>query len=213
MPKRSRDRKFIPFAKLSRHKRRDAVVRLNWRIRHAAHEPGLSFWTDHYLVDPEDPNRKHGWIDIYFAGLDRCTLWNAEIITTKMAWNDEIRELAFNSAHEQLSASESKLEFSLNFKRTPRRRPNASRTCEWIKPPTISYPQFEGRSFRAECDRLEAHLRATKPMEVKESFTLDRGYAYGIGLHAVVADGHIDQAVVERTIARFQEIGEKDWIF
>ena len=113
--------KFTPFIGLSRHKRRDAVVRLNWRIRSESQEPGLNFWTDHCLIDPADPSRKSSWIDVYFAGLDRSTLWNAEIITTQLAWDDEIHGLAFNTAYQQLTEAERELEFALSFKPVPRK--------------------------------------------------------------------------------------------
>ena len=35
------------------------------------------------LIDPEEPNRIHSWVDVVFAGLHYFTLWNAAFITTE----------------------------------------------------------------------------------------------------------------------------------
>ena len=37
------------------------------------------------------------------------------------------------------------------------------------------------------------------------------GYRYGTGLYAVVQADEINREVIERTIERFREVGEKDW--
>ena len=83
MPNRYHTRKHLPFVELPRHKRRDAVIRLGWKITNQAE--GYPFWTDHSLVDPEDPQRIHQWIAVYFLGADRFTFWNATILTLQLA--------------------------------------------------------------------------------------------------------------------------------
>ena len=47
---------------------------------------------------------------------------------------------------------------------------------------------------------------------INERFVTDRGYVYGIGLHAVVREATLDRAAIERTIQRFRDIGERDWL-
>ena len=204
-----RRKKHVPFVALPLHQRRDAVVRLGWKI--ARQQNGLTFWTDHLLEDPDDPHRTHRWVDVYFLGADRCTLWNAEIITTGTALEDELNGRAFNTAYEQLSPEEIEIEFAMEWKTVPRKHPGAMRMKEWVQRPDRHYPQFEGRTFRQECDWLEAHYRATSPPVMAERFVIDRGYAYGIGLHAVVAETNLDRAAIERTIQRFREVGERNW--
>lgn len=212
MPERFRQRKRAPFVKLSLHERRDAVVRLHWRIaRQAAPEDGCGFWTHHLLEDPDHPGRQHQWVDVYFPGAERHILWNAAFITTQMALEDAISERAFSATHAQLSPEESEREFAMEWRSLPRRRPGEMRMSEWVQRPDIHYPQFDGRSFREECDRLEAHVRATDPPRVGESFTTDRSYTYGIGLHATVAEANLDRSAIERTILRFRQLGERDW--
>lgn len=209
MPDRFHTKKHAPFVELPRHKRRNAVVRLGWKI--ARQTDGQDFWTDHLLEDPEDPHRIHRWVDVYFLGTDRLTLWNAEFITTALAVEDEIRERSFQAAYAQLSPEEVANEFALEWETVPRKRPGVMRMKELVQRPVRHYPQFDGRTFRQECDRLEAHYMATSAPVVAERFVIDRSYAYGIGLHAVVAENNLNRAAIERTIQRFRELGEKDW--
>ena len=212
MPKRHRQRKHQPFVSLSQHQRRDAVVQLKWRIDRNAVQTGIGdFWTYHLLQDPDDPTRTFQWIDIYFLGRDRCTLWNAAIVTTALAQQDAMRSRAFDATWAQLSELEQAAESAIEFKPVPRKRPSDVRCHEWVRRPDNRYPQFEGRTFDEECDRLEAHIEATSPPVIGESFTVDRSYAYGIGLQVTVAEDHLDRAAIERTIARFRDLGEQDW--
>jgi hypothetical protein len=199
----------LPFVELPRHKRRDAVIQLGWKIARQAED--CPFWTDHLLVDPEDPHRIHRWIDVYFLGADPFTFWNATIVTLELARQDELQDRSFKLAHAQLSAEEIEREFAIETISVPRTRPGQVRSRLWIQQPKQCYPQFDERTFHAECERLEAHLLATDPPTIHESFTLDRGYAYGVGLHAVVDEATLDGAAVERCIDRFREHGERDW--
>lgn len=209
MPNRYHTRKHLPFVELPRHKRRHAVIQLGWKIARQAE--GYPFWTDHLLVDPEDPQRVHHWIDVYFLGADRFTFWNATIVTLQLAQQDELRDRSFRLAYDQLSADEIKREFAIETISVPRTRPGQMRSRQWIQQPKQCYPQFEGRTFHEECERLEAKFLATDPPDIRESFAADRGYAYGVGLHAVVDEPTLDRAAVERCIQRFRDLGERDW--
>ena len=209
MPNRYHTRKHLPFVELPRHKRRDAVIRLGWKITDQA--KGYPFWTDHSLVDPEDPQRIHQWIAVYFLGADRFTFWNATIVTLQLARQDELQNRSFKLAYDQLSAEETEREFAIETVNVPRTRPGQVRSRLWIQQPKQCYPQFERRTFHAECERLEAHLLATDPPDIRESFAIDRDYAYGVGLDAVVDESTLDRAAVERWIQRFRDLGERNW--
>jgi hypothetical protein len=209
MPDRFHTKRHVPFVALPRHKRRNVVVRLGWKI--ARQTDGQTFWTDHLLEDPEDPHHTHRWVDVYFLGADRFTLWNAEFVTTALAAEDEISERSFQAAYAQLSPEEIANEFAMEWETVPRKHPGAMRAKRMVFRPARHYPQFDGRTFAEECDRLEAHYMATSPPVIAERFVIDRSYAYGIGLHAVVAEDNLDRAAIERTIQRFRELGEKDW--
>ena len=199
----------MPFVELPRHKRRDAVIRLGWKITNQAE--GYPFWTDHSLVDPEDPQHIHQWIAVYFLGADRFTFWNATIVTLQLARQDELQNRSFQLAYDQLSAEELKREFAIETVNVPPTRPGQVRSRLWIQQPKQCYPQFERRTFHAECERLKAPLLATDPPDIRESFAIDRDYAYGVGLDAVVDESTLDRAAVERCIQRFRDLGERNW--
>jgi hypothetical protein len=210
MPTRFRTQKPAPFATLARNKRRNAVVRLGWKIARLG--GGREFWTDHLMDDPADPQHVHHWVDLCFLGTDRFTLWNAEFITTQVALQDAVHDRAFNAVYAQLSPEDIAQEFAMSWQSVPRKHPAAERTKVWLPQPDRLYPQFEGRSFNQECDQLEAHYLATDPPAVGEKFTLDHRYRYGIGLQAVVDEANLDVAAIERTIQRFRDVGEQDWL-
>ena len=212
MPNRFNQRKHIAFTALPRHKQRNAVARLGWKIQRSAIQTGITeFWTDELLEDPSEPERQHQWTDVYFLGRDRFTLWNAEIITTKLALDDAIRERAFTASWARLSTDEQTRQSSFETIAVPRKRAGGMRLREWVRQPDVHYPQFDMRTFNQECERLETDIRATEPPEIGESFTTDHQYAYGIGLHAVVAETNINHDAIVRTIQRFRDVGERDW--
>ena len=209
MSDRFRTRKHVQFVELPRHKRRSAVVHLGLQIAQRA--DGVGFWTDHLLEDPDHPHHVHRWVDVTFLGADRFTLWNAEFITTQMALEDAVHARAFSETDALLSAEESETEFKWEWKSVPLKRPGGLRSKELVQKPDHHYSQFEGRTFRQESERLEALYLASAAPVITERFEIDRGYAYGIGLHAVVSEVSLDRAAIERTIQRFRDGGERAW--
>ena len=67
---------------------------------HAHHAGSTLFDSHHLLIDPEEPNCLHIWVDVVFASLDSIALWNAAFITTAMAKSD----LASSQACDQIDA-------------------------------------------------------------------------------------------------------------
>ncbi|HFF3441549.1 TPA: hypothetical protein ACGCNS_003010 [Escherichia coli] len=53
-------------------------------------------------------------MDIFFPGLDSAVLWNAEIITTQVAFRNANYSRAFGEAYEMLSEQEREDEFKIN---------------------------------------------------------------------------------------------------
>ena len=45
-----------------------------------------------------------------------------------------------------------------------------------------------------------------------ERFEIQRGYAYGVRLHAVVDVATLDAAAIDQTIARFGALVETNWV-
>jgi hypothetical protein len=211
MPSRPSRRAIEPFSSLPRHRRRSKVIQLQARmLRHAGYTGSVLFDSHHLLIDPDEPERIHEWVDIVFPGMDRFTLWKAEFITTQLAK----RDLARHQAHEQITArlAQADLEYESGWttKLIPRKRPGEMRMYSVEFAPEKRYEVLNGQTYRAACDALEEQLMQSLPTP-PESFKIDRGYAYGIGLHAVVNVTTLDAAAIEQTIARFCALGERDW--
>jgi hypothetical protein len=99
--------KTTAFVELARHRRRTAVRKLQADIlKHAAQTGSALFYTHHLLEDPLEPGRAHPWVDVYFLGKDRFTLWNAEFITPQVALHDLAFERAYHEIYEQQGISQ-----------------------------------------------------------------------------------------------------------
>ena len=96
--------KHRPFISLSRRQRRKKVIELKNRIYRERHRCGGMFYDDcdiqHYQNNPDSI---WAWSDIYFVGRDPADLWNAEIITAKLMFQDAVHHRAFNEAWAMLS--------------------------------------------------------------------------------------------------------------
>ena len=77
-----------PFSSLPRHKRSDEVIRLKGKMRRDAAEYGGRFTSHLVLNEPGRPDLYNQWFDFYFPGMDRFTIWNAEIVTARQAFWD-----------------------------------------------------------------------------------------------------------------------------
>ena len=77
--------------------------------------------------------------------------------------------------------------------------------------PEKHYDCLDGQTYSQAREALEKTLMqslTTPP----ERFEIQRGYAYGIGLHAVMDVATFDAAAIEQTIGRFRALGEKSWV-
>lgn len=213
MPSRSSsDRARRPFVTLPRHRKRSLVIQLQGRMLRNAHYTGSALFDSHHLlIDPDEPNRVHTWVDVVFPGLDRFTLWNAAFITTDMAKSD----LASEQAHEQISARLAAANETYETRWTkhliPRKRAGEQRMYRMAFAPENHYGCLEGQTYSQACEALEQSLMQSLPTPPAR-FEIDRNYAYGIRLHAVVNVANLDAAAIEQTIARFRTLGETNWV-
>lgn len=212
MPDRSSSRLAIrPFVSLPRHLRRSLVIRLQGRMLRNAHYTGSTlFYSDHLLIDPEEPNRLHTWVDVVFPGLDRFTLWNAAFITTEMAKSDLAREQAYEQLNARLAAANETYESRWTTHLIPRKRADEQRMYRMEFAPEKHYDCLGGQTYSQAREALEKTLMQTLPTP-SERFDIDRKYAYGVGLNAVVNVATLDAAAIEQTIARFRALGERSW--
>lgn len=91
-------KKFTPFSKLSRHKKRDAYIRLRKKIQQTAKDYGQNFTSNLVLNEPGRPSLFNQWFDFYFLGLDGVTIWNTVLYTANEAYWNAIGDLAFEEA-------------------------------------------------------------------------------------------------------------------
>jgi hypothetical protein len=213
MPDRSSSRRAIrPFMSLPRHRRRSAVIALHGRmLRHAYYTGSTLFDSNQLSMDPEEPDRLHTWVDIVFPGLDRFMLWNAELITTEMAKHDLASSRADDEMSAKLEAAGEVYEPRMTSHLIPRKRPGAPRMYRVEFAPEKHYDCLDGQTYAQAREALEAELMRSLPTP-PERFEIDRGYAYGIGLHAVINVKTFDTLAIEQTITLFRELGEKNWL-
>ena len=77
--------------------------------------------------------------------------------------------------------------------------------------PEKHYDCQDGQTYSKARKALEKTL-IQRLLAPPERFDIDRKYAYGIRLHAVVNVTNLDAAAIEQTIARFRALGETDWV-
>ena len=201
-----------PFVSLPRHKRSDEVIRLKGRMRRDAAEYGGRFTSRLVLNEPGRPDLYNQWFDFYFPGMDRFTIWNAEIVTARQAFWDASHHEAFSRAYAALGDADLDREAKLEFEPADVSRTGKVLTHRMVKREPVRYAQFDGRTLSEQIDLLETAIIRDEPPVIYESFKLDRNYAYGIGLRIVQDVEVIHQAAIEVAIDRFLAIGETDWV-
>lgn len=212
MPRRSSSRSTIrSFVSLPRHRRRSLVIRLQSRMRRAHYTGSTLFDSHHLLIGPDEPNRLHTWVDVVFPGLDRFTLWNAAFITTEMAKSDLASEQAYDQINARLAAANETYESRWTSHLIPRKRAGEQRMYRMEFAPEKHYDCLDGQTYLQAREALEKTLMVSLPTQ-PERFDIDRKYAYGIGLHAVVDVATLDAVAIEQTIVRFRALGEKSWV-
>jgi hypothetical protein len=204
-------KRHIPFVTLPRHKRADAVISLKGNMRRNAAVYGGKFSSHLVLDEPRRPDLYNQWFDFYFPGTDRFTLWNADIGTARRTFWEAAHEMAFERTADALTLQELELETRMEFEPAEKSRTGKVLTWTLGEREPVRYAQFGGLTFSEQTAKLEAEIIRDAPPIIHESFTLDRSYAYGIGLHIVLDVDVINKAAIECAIDRFLAEGETDW--
>ena len=203
-----RNYKWIPHSRLSRRKQRDVFIRLRQKIRNEAADYGGQFTSHLVLDEPDRPAIFNQLADIYFLGSDGLTIWNASIVTAVLEFWNSCEEMAHERAWEMLTPEEQSAEADMKFEPIVHKGRRMYRLL--LKPETV-YDKFQGLTYREYQDKLSEEIIKNEPPKVFESFSTDRSYRYGIGLHVVIHSEEINRATIEETIHHFRTIGEKDW--
>ena len=204
-----RHKKWSPYSRLPRRKRRDAFVRLRQKIRFNDTVYGGQFTSDQVLDEPGRPALYNQWADFYFLGSDGLTIWNAAIVTAVLEFWDKAEDMAHSRAWEMLTPQEQSAEAEMKFEPIWK---SGRRMFRLLEKPKKIYDKFEGLTYREYWDKLTGEIIRNEPPEVFESFKTDRSYRYGIGLKMIIHVGEINRSTIEEAIHRFRGIGETDWL-
>lgn len=163
------------------------------------------------LDEPGRPDLYSQWFDFYFPGQDRFTVWNAEIVTARKAFWDEVHGLALKLTVSMLTPEEHSAEFSMEFEPAEVSSTGKVLSYKLIEQKKMQYEKFGGLTFFEQWEKLESEIVREAPPTIHELFRLDRSYAYGIGLYIVLDVDVIDRVAIEQAITNFRVIGETDW--
>ena len=194
-----------PFIALAKSRRTREGFELRRKIKRDKGLFGGRFYS-HTELNPESNLITNQWFDFLFTGRHKHEIWNAEIITARLAFWEKVDSIAFDRAYAQLSAEEREKEFS----RISTRLDNGY--FRWEKQfPMIQYPQFDGLTYDEYCYQLERQILNSEPPEIYESFRLDYSFRNGVGLNIVVDAEAISYSLIDQSIDRFLALGQKAW--
>ena len=205
-------KKFTPFSKLSRHKKRDLYVRLRQKIKRTAKDYGQNFTSHLVLNEPDRPSIFNQWFDFYFLGLDGVTIWNAVVYTASEAYWNAIKDLAFEESYRICPENEDDTGLDTLF--IPVYDKVTGKKLHYIMREPAVKPALNDRTrfqFVEDYGSKLIHEDTGDTAPVFESFTVDTGYRYGIGLLVVVDAPEINAEVIEAMIAKFRSTGEQNW--
>lgn len=201
--------KHRPFISLSRRQRRQKVIELKNRIYLERHRCGGIFYDgcdiQHYK---DNPDHIWAWSDIYFVGRDPADLWNAEIITVKMARQNAVHDQAFNEAWSMLSQQEQKDE--VRYETTP----NVNSKGKIVSHTLVhrekqAYEIFGGLTMWQFIEKREREITQAESTEVVCGYQFLPGFAYGQGLRMVVDAEALSVPIIEAAIGDFMGKGER----
>lgn len=201
--------KYTPFSQWSRHKQRDYYIGLRGKIRRTKSQYGENFTSNLVLNEPDRPTFYNQWFDFYFLGLDGHTIWNTVLYTANNAYWDAISDLASQKA-EELRPND---DFDLSSMFIPVYDAHG-RKKHYVMAEEKAYAEFDNQTRydfmrKYESDLIQQDTGDSTP--IYEHFRIDRKYAYGIGLYAVIDVPEINAEVIETMIARFRALGEQEW--
>ncbi|WP_074971131.1 hypothetical protein [Paracoccus aminovorans] len=136
-------RSFTPYENLSRHRQRDAFIRLRGRILRETPRHGGLFASD-MVLDETAPARQ--WFDFVFLGLDGHSIWNATLVTGGLVFQDRIQDLAWDRTCARLTPAEFEAEF--RWKSGPVYSVGRQKFYPVILPEPRRHAALDGLTFR-----------------------------------------------------------------
>ena len=203
---------FIPFSALSRHKQRDAFIKLRGTIARTKDKYGPNFTSDLVLNEPGRPAIFNDWFHFYFLGLDGHTIWNTYLYSASHAYWEKISSLARDEAN-RLAPRNPEQEGNLQALLKPV-YDASGRKLHYVmreQEPEAALGNKTRHEFMQDYESklIKEDTGLTAP--VFESFEIERAYQYGFGLRAIIDVPEITAETIEAMIAKFRAIGEQSW--
>jgi hypothetical protein len=180
----------IPFGAQSRDRRKAAFICVKNDIRRHAGILGGLFSTHDYL------HGKNGWIDCMFLGRKPSVFYNCVLDTTRNAYKEQVRELAYEQSYTLAPDSEPRL-FDHAIK--------DPRSGLWTM--TLSekkrFDALDGLSRSEWVERQIPRIANDGTITVYEGWTLHHDYRFGIGLHATLDVPCLTIEAVNAFVQRF----------
>lgn len=179
-------------------------ISLKWKITQNARSGGSALYdTDHVEYDNPEPLSCQ-WEDVMVPDPDKKTIWNMTLLTVRLACWEKAEEEAQKIITDRLTQAEKKAELNrtLNFRDHLVKIPG-TKFSEFKSRPPLTHDSLGGKT-RSEAVELEFQriMREDRPI-VSEGWEIDPHYAYGIGVHAVVACDILDRVQISAFIGRF----------
>ncbi len=180
----------LPFGSQSRERRKAAFISVKNEIRRHAEVLGGLFSTDDYL------HGKNGWIDCFFLGSKPPVFYNCVIDTTRNAYKEQVRELAYEQSYALVPPSDRSL-FEHAVKDPI--------TGLWAisLPEEERFAALDGLSRREWIERQIPRIANEGTIKVHEGWTLHHDYRFGIGLHVTLDVHYLTIEAVNAFIHRF----------
>lgn len=180
----------LPFGSQSRERRKAAFISVKNKIRRHAGVLGGLFSTDDYL------HGKNGWIDCFFLGSKPPVFYNCVIDTTRNAYKEQVRELAYEQSYALVPPSERSL-FDHAVKDP------ISGLWAISLPEEERFAALDGLSRREWIERQIPSIANEGEIKVHEGWTLHHDYRFGIGLHVTLDVPYLTIEAVNAFIHRF----------
>jgi hypothetical protein len=180
----------LPFGSQSRERRKAAFISVKNEIRRHAGVLGGLFSTDDYL------HGKNGWIDCFFLGSKPPVFYNCVIDTTRNAYKEQVRELAYEQSYALVPPSERSL-----FEHAVKDPINGLWAISL--PEEERFAALDGLSRREWIERQIPRIANEGTIKVHEGWTLHHDYRFGIGLHVTLDVPYLTIEAVNAFIHRF----------
>jgi hypothetical protein len=203
---------FIPFSSLSRHKQRDAFIKLRGRLHRTKGTYGPNF-TSHLVLN--EPGRQavfNDWFHFYFLGLDGRTIWNTYLFTAGHEYWEKISALAHDEA-DRLNPRDDSIKWSVKDWFVPV-YDSAGRKIHSVmqeSKPVAALGGLTRHEFLADCAARLIKEDTGSTVQVFEALEVQSNYEYGMGIRAVMDVPEINREAIETMIAKFRTMGEQSW--